>query len=48
MISDPLRDVFNVFDPLGMLLRVLCSSPIEGIFVIFGCIFEFSFVFLAF
>ena len=57
IISGPLRDVFDAFDPLGMLLRVsihwgcflgsLCSFPMEGISIIFGCIFEFFFAFLA-
>ena len=37
MISDPLKGVFDAFNPMGILFREsLCTLPTEGIPVIFG------------
>ena len=41
------RDAFDAFDPLGCFLGSLCSLYTKGISIIFGCLFEFSFAFLA-
>ena len=52
MIFDPLGDVFDAFDPLGILcigdafLGSLSSLSTKGISIIFGRTFEFTFAFL--
>ena len=48
MIYDLLRDVFDAFNSLGMPFEgLLCSLSTKDISIIFRCIFEFSFAFLA-